>query len=163
MSKLLKHTIPAILALYSIPNSVKSEKCWTPGTDPKTYTGLVSETRSGYKCQNWDSTHPHKPKHTPSDRDNHNHCRAAGPDANRIWCYTTNPEKRWDYCNVDPCDDLNSQKCLPKTDPYGIVYSGYQSYAKHEFECQRWDVLKPNISIVGMFWVERFGGSGVAP
>ena len=24
----------------------------------------------------------------------------AGP-----WCYTTDPEKRWEYCNIKACDD----------------------------------------------------------
>jgi len=24
----------------------------------------------------------------------------AGP-----WCYTTDPETRWEYCNIDSCDD----------------------------------------------------------
>jgi hypothetical protein len=31
-----------------------------------------------------------------------NYCRNPDGDK-RAWCYTTNPEKRFDYCNVASC------------------------------------------------------------
>ena len=69
------------------------------------YRGCQNKTRSGYTCQYWNDQHPHKHSRTPTNTKysgkgvgHHNYCR--NPDNEpTIWCYTTNPDKRWEYCN----------------------------------------------------------------
>ena len=70
----------------------------------KDYRGTLNKTKSGYTCQNWTSQSPHKHGNTPQKKPNsglgnHNYCR--NPDGeSTIWCYTTDKNKRWDYCDV---------------------------------------------------------------
>ena len=70
------------------------------------YRGCQSVTVSGRKCQNWMTQTPHEHKHTKR-RDgtgNHNYCRNPDGDTT-IWCYTTDPMKRMEYCK--PKEDRN--------------------------------------------------------
>jgi len=65
------------------------------------YRGCQSVTINGHTCQRWDSQTPHTHYKTPSGYPDagleDNYCRNPDGEA-RIWCYTTEPSKRWDYC-----------------------------------------------------------------
>ena len=69
-----------------------------PGSD---YVGDISVTVSGRKCQNWLDQYPHQ--HDFSEIGNHNSCRnlhfdkADAPQG--VWCYTTDPNVRWEFCS----------------------------------------------------------------
>ena len=67
-----------------------------PGSD---YTGDVSLTASGKTCQRWDRQHPH-----PHDRPEwpHNKCRNPDNAPHGAWCYTTDSQSRWEYCDQIP-------------------------------------------------------------
>ena len=81
--------------------SNSTQECQTlnlskPGSD---YMGSVSVTASGKTCQNWQSDHPHTHKH--KSKGNHNFCRNdddATLSPKGVWCYTTDPKYRWEYC-----------------------------------------------------------------
>jgi len=80
-------------------------------TDPKgeNYKGNLTETRSGYTCQKWASQKPHK--HSAGINEKENFCR--NPDGEpTIWCYTTDPAMRWDFCDVKLCKDCDTGACL---------------------------------------------------
>ena len=69
------------------------------------YRGCQTRTRSGRRCQAWQSQYPHK--HTRGGNwfygtdGTHNKCR--NPDGEKtIWCYTTDPSSRWEYCDPLP-------------------------------------------------------------
>ena len=67
------------------------------------YTGEGQTTEKGYHCQKWSHTSPHN--HSLARLGDHNYCRnPAGSSDPRVWCYTTDPGKRWDYCSVPECD-----------------------------------------------------------
>ena len=72
--------------------------------------GTVSETKSGQVCQRWDSQVPHKHQHyTTSDwfidkQMPDNYCRNALNENIEPWCYTTDPNTRWGYCDVIKCE-----------------------------------------------------------
>jgi len=54
-------------------------------------------TASGRMCQKWSVNFPHKPNFRP-ENPNNNFC--ANPDGDeKLWCHTTDPRKRWEYCD----------------------------------------------------------------
>ncbi|XP_035662036.1 uncharacterized protein LOC118406227 isoform X2 [Branchiostoma floridae] len=67
------------------------------------YRGTVAVTETGRTCQRWDSQYPHDHDYTtadyPSSGLEENYCRNPGGDAG-VWCYTTDPSTRWEYCDV---------------------------------------------------------------
>ncbi|CAH1786990.1 unnamed protein product, partial [Owenia fusiformis] len=74
------------------------------------YVGSVVETRSGKHCQRWDSQIPHP--HSNNDPVNFpdatlddaaNKCRNPDGQPDGPWCYTTDPDQRWEYCDVPLC------------------------------------------------------------
>merc|ERR1712150_86147 len=78
------------------------------------YRGCQTKTRNGRTCQKWSSQAPHTHSRTPSKYTgkglgDHNFCR--NPDgADTIWCYTTDPAVRYEYCDplpMPPCTQTN--------------------------------------------------------
>ncbi|KAI0237125.1 Apolipoprotein(a), partial [Lamellibrachia satsuma] len=78
------------------------------------YKGHKSRTVSGKTCQAWASQTPHT--HSCSAHGRSNYCTnidTAGCRGATPWCYTTDPEKRWDYCDIHACEDGPEPKeCL---------------------------------------------------
>ena len=35
----------------------------------------------------------------------HNYCRQPEIDGERAWCYTMDPDERWEYCDVPECHE----------------------------------------------------------
>lgn len=79
--------------------------CWQGPTSR--YDGDISTTENGKTCQQWSLDVPHVPKHRPANSE-HNHCRNPDLDLAGPWCYTTDPETRWEYCNISSCQDDES-------------------------------------------------------
>jgi len=94
-------------------------KCETPNTTKRPTTPPAvrecNTTKSGYTCQRWDAFSPHYPKYKP-DPKNHNYCRSPDNDP-KPWCYTTDPNKRWEHCDencgtggADPTEAPNTTR-----------------------------------------------------
>ena len=89
----------------SSPTSERQD-CGTAELQQADYRGSISVTEYGLTCQRWDSQSPHE--HTrihqeyPESGLVQNYCR--NPDGEpRAWCYTTDPDVRWQYCDVPTC------------------------------------------------------------
>ena len=65
------------------------------------YSGSMNHTSSGRTCQVWSAQEPHEPTYTEVGE--HNFCRNPDGDPKGVWCYTTDPDKRWEYCSVPIC------------------------------------------------------------
>jgi len=75
--------------------------------DGASYRGKKATTNSGRICQDWAKQSPHKHKRTPKnypDSDlTSNYCRNPDGEPNGPWCYTTDENKRWEYCGIPKC------------------------------------------------------------
>ena len=70
------------------------------------YHGDISVTASGIPCQSWTEQCPHR--HTmnntyPELNDAKNYCRNPQNSGKRPWCFTTDRNKRWEYCDIPNC------------------------------------------------------------
>ena len=80
--------------------------------DQSDYRGTIAETETGKTCMRWDVQDPHSHTRTPanypsSGLEDNNYCR--NPDGEpRAWCYTTDPESRWEFCEVPRCATCNN-------------------------------------------------------
>ncbi|KAM9839999.1 plasminogen [Aulostomus maculatus] len=77
-----------------------------------TYRGSTSITILGVTCQAWSSQSPHQhssftPQSHPDKGLEGNSCRNPDNDVNGPWCYTTDRNKKWDYCQIPDCAGLN--------------------------------------------------------
>merc|ERR1719201_338761 len=74
------------------------------------YIGCQYQTVSGYTCQNWleqtPQSHGYVPDWYPDGKlGNHNFCRNPDGDST-IWCITTNPSVRWEFCEPRESGDV---------------------------------------------------------
>jgi len=77
--------------------------------------GTQSTTVKGYTCQAWASDTPHNPHASAKVDSNYpdgsreaasNYCRNPGSRDGGPWCYTTDPTKRFDYCDIPLCTGM---------------------------------------------------------
>ncbi|XP_067670143.1 uncharacterized protein [Haliotis asinina] len=108
------------------PSLQSGQDCFIPATEQlfpngtvikrgRFYNGTLNVTLSGRECQKWISHTPHKhdvygssPDHFATGESMEevaNYCRIILPDTVDIpWCYTIDPTKRWEKCNVTECE-----------------------------------------------------------
>jgi len=101
------------------------------------YSGSLGTTVSGRTCQAWKENSPHA--HWYHDQ-KENYCRNPDGDSGP-WCYTTDPDKRWEYCDVPVCEYTSGSKdvgCVDEADLLGKNYTGGQSTTKSGRTCQHW-------------------------
>ncbi|XP_063415819.1 plasminogen-like [Mytilus trossulus] len=70
------------------------------------YMGTKAVTENNKTCQRWEMQEPHRHNYIVTDFPDptmpENYCRAT-KDSRRPWCYTTDKDKRWEYCNISHC------------------------------------------------------------
>ncbi|XP_058526707.1 plasminogen isoform X3 [Ochotona princeps] len=107
----------------------------------RNYRGTVSKTRTGILCQKWNDNYPHVPKFVPEEYPaeglEKNYCRNPDNDVEGPWCYTTDPNKRYDYCDIPECE-VECMHCS------GENYAGKISRTMSGIECQAWDSQTPH-------------------
>ena len=70
------------------------------------YRGKANTTTGGRTCQKWNQLKPHQSGH-PNVGD-HNYCRNPDNHPKGVWCYTTDPYKRWELCSVAKCEETSN-------------------------------------------------------
>ncbi|XP_066288248.1 apolipoprotein(a)-like [Branchiostoma lanceolatum] len=138
----------AFLWCYTTDPSTRWQYCSNPACpflcmgkpDGSDYRGNLSVTRTGKTCQRWDVDFPHDRRYRPDEYPElvENYCRNPGVDEAFLWCYTTDPSTRWQYCNNPACPF----RCTGKPD--GSDYRGNLSVTRSGKTCQRWDVDFPH-------------------
>ncbi|XP_078666203.1 uncharacterized protein LOC144908469 isoform X3 [Branchiostoma floridae x Branchiostoma belcheri] len=100
----------------STNRTVHPQECLTD-SEGTSYRGTIQHTKSGLTCQRWDTSFPHKHEYLekyPNSGLDENYCRNPDgqPDAERPWCYTTDPDVRWEYCDIQECiDGCDNMSC----------------------------------------------------
>eukprot|EP00058_Branchiostoma_floridae_P018770 XP_002604259.1 hypothetical protein BRAFLDRAFT_88548 [Branchiostoma floridae] len=136
---------------YTTHQGTRWEYCDVPQCNEETcqrgngvsYKGTASVTESGKTCQRWDSQTPHEHGVTPAEYPSSlllkNYCRSLGGDSSAfgVWCYTTDPSTRWEYCDVPAC----AEPCQVGD---GVSYRGTVSVTESGKTCQRWDSQSPH-------------------
>ncbi|XP_053566915.1 plasminogen [Bombina bombina] len=113
------------------------------------YKGKVSKTESGIVCQRWDEQIPHShgfnPANLPEKNLVSNYCR--NPDGEpRPWCFTTNSNKRWEFCDIPRCaknppPSIPGVQCLSGN---GENYRGNIALTASGKRCQEWSSQIPH-------------------
>jgi uncharacterized protein YegL len=80
------------------------------------YIGGQSITREGIPCQNWNVQYPHEHRFIPAKYadqhiGDHNFCRNPDGDST-IWCYTTDQEVPWAYCDPRDTSEIHPQDAM---------------------------------------------------
>ncbi|XP_033976926.1 plasminogen [Trematomus bernacchii] len=118
--------------LVPTPDSAQKD-CKTGKGD--TYRGVTSITVLGVTCQAWRAQSPQQhnsftPQTHPTKGLEGNSCRNPDGDVNGPWCYTTDRNKKWDYCQIPDCAGMSCG--TPVTKPkrcFGRIVGGCVSKA----------------------------------
>jgi len=123
--------------------------------DGSNYQGEVSKTKSGLKCQKWSKQTPHK--HDYYRNEEGNYCRNPNSSGKKPWCYTADPDKRWEYCDIPLCKakevkkacTCSGSKCLVVNkdclkNKRGNGFTGTTATTKSGKTCQSWSKQTPH-------------------
>ncbi|XP_062977154.1 hepatocyte growth factor-like protein [Elgaria multicarinata webbii] len=105
------------------------------------YRGTHSVTANGITCQRWKSIYPHQPKTFPSLDGgglDENYCRNPDGELQGPWCYTMDPNVRYQTCGIKKCENAVCMSCN------GEDYRGSVDHTESGIECQRWDLQLPH-------------------
>ena len=99
--------------------------------DGTAYTGNTNTTEGGLTCQMWSVNTPHEHKYNHLGENNY--CRNPS-EAERPWCYTTDPGIRWKFCEIPFC----AKPCHSGRFKDGSDYAGHVNTTKTGQPCQIW-------------------------
>lgn len=91
--------------------TIEKHECYnSTGTG---YRGTVSRSKSGSKCQPWNSDNPHPHSYKASRfselAGGHNYCRNPGGQESGPWCFTTNPAVSKELCDIPTCEVASAE------------------------------------------------------
>jgi len=103
--------------------------------DQSDYRGCQTKTRCGHTCQKWTDISPHEHGfdvglYGDVGLGSHNYCRNPGHSDQGIWCFTTDPNKRWELCDPAGNPTREFDHYCEGTDPSDID-GGVHAYDWH--------------------------------
>eukprot|EP00927_Polykrikos_kofoidii_P028017 TRINITY_DN2452_c0_g1_i14.p1 TRINITY_DN2452_c0_g1~~TRINITY_DN2452_c0_g1_i14.p1 ORF type:complete len:257 (+),score=10.77 TRINITY_DN2452_c0_g1_i14:55-771(+) len=143
------------------------------------YRGCQQVTASGKLCQNWASEHPHThlvPTYFPGFDFTSNFCRQPDPAPNwahTIWCLTTDPGARFEFCDPlptpaptpspspSPTLPTAATHCDERLSGNGYDYRGCQQVTVSGKLCQNWASEYPHTHLAPTYrpdvdWTSNF-------
>ncbi|XP_048765333.2 uncharacterized protein LOC125673095 isoform X4 [Ostrea edulis] len=87
------------ILFYIAPGKSRMTDCRLPGV---LYRGYRNMTESGRSCQKWQTQTPHAHNYDVFRLAQENYCRNF--DREEPWCFTIDPNVRWERCGVIICD-----------------------------------------------------------
>jgi len=108
------------------------------------YAGTESQTMYGDQCQKWSSQEPHQHELGVNDYEfpgqdvesAGDYCRyIIYPAMDIPWCYTTNPDVEWEYCDIPDCW-TKEEVCI--SNHTGLEYNGTVSQDIFNNTCLTW-------------------------
>lgn len=91
------------------------------------YRGNNNSTINGATCRSWSAQSPNQQSSINSEQypasglGNHNFCRNPNNQPGGAWCYTTDADVPWEYCDVPVCND--DPGTLKKYAEYRITFT----------------------------------------
>ena len=122
------------------------------------YRGFAAETRTGKECMPWTDQDPHQhnrteDKYPGTGLGEHNFCRNPDNEPEGAWCYTTDAESRWEYCNVgDKSDTCQSE--LGKCNWFILDVGGKKQ--KLGNTCRYWSIIMIRVCYGYNTWKKVF-------
>lgn len=120
----------------------------------------LNRTTSGRTCQRWSANYPHMSEYTGWD---HNYCRNPNGAEGGVWCYTTDIEKRWEFCDLPSCSRRTDVKSCQKPDDccsFTQPCDEFQGDCDSDLDCKAglqcgFDNCLPTHSTYQWSWTER--------
>ena len=122
--------------------------CQQKSTIGRDYVGEANTTVDGIPCQRWSDTQPHD--HSFTHVGDHNFCRNPVGDPFGVWCYTTDPEIRHQFCPVPFCPPF---KALDFSLDNDFKSDDNNSYTHASLQKEN---LPPSFTICTAFMVEAW-------
>ena len=125
---------------YTTDPDKRAEHCFVPRCDATydcqeiddafgvRYAGDLNMTTSGRTCKVWADT-------KMAGVGEHNYCRNPDRTSGGPWCYTTDPDKYWEFCSISRCGA--TYECQ-KSDPLGVTYFGSVNVTANGRPCRSW-------------------------
>mmetsp|Transcript_14151 Transcript_14151/g.20727 ORF Transcript_14151/g.20727 Transcript_14151/m.20727 type:complete len:307 (-) Transcript_14151:600-1520(-) len=128
---------------YSSP-----QECGCKEVQQNDYRGTISKTASGKKCQRWDSQSPQAHTRTRENFSDanlvENYCRNPDGEPGGAWCYTTDPNSRWEYCGVEVCGFNQELTQFCSYEDNQADYRGTIAVTEGGLTCQKWTKQSPH-------------------
>lgn len=119
-----------------------SEECGDLRVGMRDYRGKKNTTINGYACERWDSNdYMHRLDISAGIGLSENYCRNPETDGRSgwaTWCFTTDPERSYDICDVPRCED-NFEPRRQCGSQLQEAYRGDLAVTMTGKSCDRWD------------------------
>ncbi|XP_014600328.1 PREDICTED: tyrosine-protein kinase transmembrane receptor Ror2 [Polistes canadensis] len=87
------------------------------------YMGKLNKTKGGLDCQPWSAQFPQNhdkpPDIFPQIQKGENYCRNVDGIESMPWCFTMDPDTRWQHCDIPICD--NTTNTIIEIDPKDLA------------------------------------------
>ena len=146
-----------IRSVCAEPNNGQEDQrqigCQQRSTLGRDYVGDANTTVDGIPCQRWSDTEPHD--HDFTHVGDHNFCRNPDGHHSKLWCYTTDPEHRHQYCLVPFCPPLKALDFSLDNDRKRDENNSYTHASLQK------ENLPPSFTICTAFMVEDWANGNV--